>query len=85
MTKTLGEFLEEGLANVKAMDDFLSCMTDFERSVWEDIIDFAEEAFGLNEDDLIRELRTHYSQILGIEVRLRNNGSLAQLDRATAF
>ena len=56
MTKTLGEFLEEGLANVKAMDDFLSCMTDFERSVWEDIIDFAEEAFGLNEDDLIREL-----------------------------
>ena len=56
MTKTLGEFLEEGLANVKAMDDFLSCMTDFERSVWKDIIDFAEEAFGLNEDDLIREL-----------------------------
>jgi hypothetical protein len=56
MTKTLGEFLEEGLANVKAMDDFLSCMTDFELSVWEDIIDFAEEAFGLNEDDLIREL-----------------------------
>jgi len=55
MTKTLGEFLEEGLANVKAMDDFLSCMTDFELSVWEDIIDFAEEAFGLNKYELIAD------------------------------
>ena len=55
MTKTLGEFLEEGLANVKAMDDFLSCMTDFERSVWEDIIDFAEDAFGLNKYELIAD------------------------------
>ena len=55
-TQTLGDILEEGLANTKAMGNFLSCMTDFERSVWEDIIDFAEEAFGLNKDDLIREL-----------------------------
>ena len=59
MTKTLGEFLEEGLANVKAnakaMDDRLSCMTDFERSVMEDIIDFGEEAFGFNKYELIAD------------------------------
>ena len=36
--------------------NFERSMTDFERSVWEDIIDFAEEAFGLNKDELIREL-----------------------------
>ena len=39
----------------KEMDDFLSFMTDFERSVWEDIIDFAEEAFGLNKYELIAD------------------------------
>ena len=59
MTKTLGELLEEGLANVKAnakaMDDRLSCMTDFERSVMEDIIDFGEEAFGFNKYELIAD------------------------------
>ena len=55
MTKTLGEFLEEGLANVKAMDDFLSCMTDFERSVMENIFDFGKEAFGLNKYELIAD------------------------------
>ena len=55
MTKTLGEFLEEGLANVKAMDDFLSCMTDFERSVLENIFDFGKEAFGLNKYELIAD------------------------------
>ena len=36
--------------------NFERSMTDFERSVWEDIIDFAEEVFGLNKDELIREL-----------------------------
>lgn len=55
MTKTLGDFLEEGLANAKAMEARLSCMTDFERLVWEDIVDFAEEAFGLNKYELIAD------------------------------
>ena len=54
-TQTLGDLLEEGLANTKAMGNFLSDMTDFERSVWEDIIDFAEEAFGLNKYELIAD------------------------------
>jgi hypothetical protein len=33
----------------------LSPMTDFECSVMEDIIDFAEEAFGLNKYELIAD------------------------------
>ena len=55
MTKTLGEFLEEGLANVKAMEARLSSMTDFERSVMEDVFDFGKEAFGLNKYELIAD------------------------------
>jgi len=55
MTKTLGEFLEEGLANVKAMEARLSSMTDFERSVMENIFDFGKEAFGLNKYELIAD------------------------------
>ena len=57
MTKTLGEILDKHLvkANAKAMDDRLSCMTDFERSVMEDIIDFGEEAFGFNKYELIAD------------------------------
>ena len=58
MTKTLGELLDWKSilkANAKAMDDRLSCMTDFERSVMEDIIDFGEKVFGLNKNELIAD------------------------------
>jgi len=57
MTKTLGEILDEAVVNMnaKAMNDHLSCMTNFELSVWEDIIDFAEDAFGLNKYELIAD------------------------------
>jgi len=67
MTKTLGEILDEAVVNMNAksrfasirsaiaMNDHLSCMTDFELSVWEDIIDFAEDAFGLNKYELIAD------------------------------
>ena len=57
MTKTLGEILDEAVVNMnaKAMNDHLSCMTNFERSVMEDIIDFAEDAFGLNKYELIAD------------------------------
>jgi len=57
MTKTLGEILDEAVVNTnaKAMNDRLSCMTDFERSVMEDIIDFGEKVFGLNKNELIAD------------------------------
>ena len=58
MTKTLGEILEWKSilkANAKAMNDHLSCMTNFERSVMEDVIDFGEKVFGLNKNELIAD------------------------------
>tara|TARA_B110000902_G_scaffold214524_1_gene246534 strand:+ start:2990 stop:3205 length:216 start_codon:yes stop_codon:yes gene_type:complete len=55
MTKTLGEILDETLVNANAMEACLSSMTDFERSVMENIFDFGKEAFGLNRHELITD------------------------------
>ena len=55
MTKTLGEILDEALVNANAMEARLSSMTDFERSVMEDVFDFGKEAFGLNKYELIAD------------------------------
>ena len=55
MTKTLGEILDETLVNANAMEACLSSMTDFERSVMEDVFDFGKEAFGLNKYELIAD------------------------------
>ena len=55
MTKTLGEILDETLVNANAMEARLSSMTDFERSVMEDVFDFGKEAFGLNKYELIAD------------------------------
>tara|TARA_R110000822_G_scaffold137889_3_gene275368 strand:- start:13 stop:228 length:216 start_codon:yes stop_codon:yes gene_type:complete len=55
MTKTLGEIINETLVNANAMEARLSSMTDFERSVMEDVFDFGKEAFGLNKYELIAD------------------------------
>ena len=55
MTKTLGETIDETLVNANAMEARLSSMTDFERSVMEDVFDFGKEAFGLNKYELIAD------------------------------
>ena len=55
MTKTLGETIDETLVNANAMEARLSSMTDFERSVMENIFDFGKEAFGLNKYELIAD------------------------------
>jgi hypothetical protein len=53
MTKVLGDIFGQSLVDAETMNAKLSPMTDFERSVMEDIIDFGEEAFGLNKNELI--------------------------------
>ena len=55
MHKTLGEIINETLVNANAMEARLSSMTDFERSIMEDVFDFGKEAFGLNKYELIAD------------------------------
>ena len=55
---TLGEILDKHLVKanaINAMEARLSSMTDFERSVMENIFDFGKEAFGLNKYELIAD------------------------------
>ena len=59
---TLNDILIQALVDSKAMGAKaaemtaqLSPMTDFERSVMEDVFDFGEKAFGLNKYELIAD------------------------------